>query len=62
MTEPRRYKLGADIGGTFTDFVLLNGTKVVLHKNLSTPEDRSLGVLTGLGTLSGGKKKNGQDL
>jgi N-methylhydantoinase A len=46
------YRVGIDIGGTFTDFALLNGSKVVLHKNLSTPEDRSLGVLTGLAKLA----------
>lgn len=46
------YRVGIDIGGTFTDFALLKGTEVILHKNLSTPEDRSLGVMEGLGTLA----------
>jgi len=51
------YRVGIDIGGTFTDFALLKqdgpkGTEVVLHKNLSTPEDRSLGVMEGLGKLA----------
>jgi N-methylhydantoinase A len=46
------YRIGIDIGGTFTDFALLKGTEVVLHKNLSTPEDRSLGVMEGLGRLA----------
>lgn len=46
------YRIGIDIGGTFTDFALLKGEEVVLHKNLSTPEDRSLGVMTGLKTLA----------
>ena len=46
------YRVGVDIGGTFTDFALLNGESVVLHKNLSTPEDRSLGVMTGLSKLA----------
>ena len=46
------YRVGIDIGGTFTDFALLKGTQVILHKNLSTPEDRSLGVMTGLRTLA----------
>jgi len=44
--------VGIDIGGTFTDFALLRGSEVVLHKNLSTPEDRSLGVMTGLDKLA----------
>ncbi len=47
------YRVGIDIGGTFTDFALLKGAEVVLHKNLSTPEDRSLGVMHGLTKLAG---------
>jgi N-methylhydantoinase A len=47
-----RYRVGIDIGGTFTDFALLKGDEVILHKNLSTPQDRSLGVMTGLAKLA----------
>jgi N-methylhydantoinase A len=46
------YRVGIDIGGTFTDFALLKGEEVILHKNLSTPEDRSLGVMEGLSRLA----------
>ena len=46
------YRVGIDIGGTFTDFALLKGGEVVLHKNLSTPEDRSEGVMEGLARLA----------
>ncbi|MDE2597470.1 MAG: hydantoinase/oxoprolinase family protein [Sphingomonadales bacterium] len=50
------YRVGIDIGGTFTDFALIDtgqpGGAVMLHKNLSTPEDRSLGVMEGLGVLA----------
>lgn len=46
------YRVGIDVGGTFTDFALLKGSEVVLHKNLSTPEDRSVGVMTGLKKLA----------
>ncbi len=46
------YRVGIDIGGTFTDFALLKGDETILHKNLSTPEDRSLGVMEGLGKLA----------
>ncbi|MFA5939535.1 MAG: hydantoinase/oxoprolinase family protein [Sinimarinibacterium sp.] len=50
------YRVGIDIGGTFTDFALLKssgaGSAVVLHKNLSTPEDRSIGVMNGLKKLA----------
>ena len=47
-----RYRVGIDIGGTFTDFALLKGSEVALHKNLSTPEDRSVGVMSGLERLA----------
>jgi N-methylhydantoinase A len=46
------YRVGIDIGGTFTDFAQLVGSEVVLHKNLSTPEDRSVGVMSGLEKLA----------
>jgi len=46
------YRVGIDIGGTFTDFALLKGKEVILHKNLSTPKDRSLGVMEGLSKLA----------
>ncbi len=46
------YRVGIDIGGTFTDFALLRGGKVSVHKNLSTPHDQSIGVMEGLTTLA----------
>ncbi|MCB1687264.1 MAG: hydantoinase/oxoprolinase family protein [Halioglobus sp.] len=46
------YRVGIDIGGTFTDFALLKGEEVLLHKNLSTPSDRSEGVMSGLQELA----------
>ncbi len=46
------YRVGIDIGGTFTDFALLTGSEVRLHKNLSTPQDRSIGVMSGLERLA----------
>jgi N-methylhydantoinase A len=51
-SEPVGYRVGIDIGGTFTDFAQLVGSEVVLHKNLSTPEDRSVGVMSGLEKLA----------
>ncbi len=47
------YRLGIDIGGTFTDFVLLNEEtgENRIGKNLTTPEDPSEGVITGLKSL-----------
>jgi N-methylhydantoinase A len=46
------YRVGIDIGGTFTDFALLKGAAVILYKNLSTPADRSIGVMDGLNKLA----------
>ena len=47
------YRIGFDIGGTFTDFILLDGTKgrLHLHKRLTTPEDPSVGALAGMDEL-----------
>ncbi|MCB0480045.1 MAG: hydantoinase/oxoprolinase family protein [Flavobacteriales bacterium] len=44
-----KYKIGIDVGGTFTDFFLVadDGYSIV-HKTLSTPEDSSEGFITGL--------------
>jgi N-methylhydantoinase A len=43
-----RHALGVDVGGTFTDFVLIRGDQLLLHKRLSTPHDPSIGVLAGV--------------
>lgn len=47
------YRIGVDIGGTFTDLVLLNqATGALLNgKVLTTPDDPSRAVLNGVGTL-----------
>ena len=44
------YRVGLDIGGTFTDLVLLNETtgELRLHKILTTPEDPARAALAGL--------------
>ena len=43
------YKIGVDVGGTFTDFLLTaeNGHSQI-YKVLSTPEDPSIGLMNGL--------------
>jgi N-methylhydantoinase A len=51
------YRIGIDIGGTFTDFAVLKGPQLILHKNLSTPADRSVGVMTGLQHLAEREKQ-----
>ncbi|MBC7635729.1 MAG: hypothetical protein H7251_09020 [Acetobacteraceae bacterium] len=51
-----RWRIGFDIGGTFTDFILLNteARAIMLHKCLTTPEDPSVGALAGLAELVAG--------
>jgi len=43
------YRLGIDIGGTFTDFALVDDAtgRIATHKQLTTPDDPSRCVLTG---------------
>ncbi|MCC7302702.1 MAG: hydantoinase/oxoprolinase family protein [Bacteroidia bacterium] len=44
-----RYKVGIDIGGTFTDLIAVSDTgDTMVHKTLSTPVDPSLGFINGL--------------
>ncbi len=46
-------KIGIDVGGTFTDFIVSGaGRETLIHKVLSTPEDPSIAVLTGLRELA----------
>lgn len=47
------YRLGCDIGGTFTDFVLLNDRtgELTVHKCLTTPKDPSDAVEYGIKAL-----------
>jgi N-methylhydantoinase A len=40
--------LGVDTGGTFTDFVLLDGQSIKTWKTLSTPDDPSRAILRGV--------------
>ena len=43
------YKIGIDVGGTFTDFVVAEeGGQPRFFKTKSTPNDPSIGVMTGL--------------
>jgi len=44
------YKLGFDIGGTFTDFILLNENtgRIYSYKLLTTPKDPSIAVIEGI--------------
>ena len=42
--------VGIDVGGTFTDFIYLDHEtgKTDIHKVSTTPDDPSIGVITGL--------------
>ena len=47
------YRIGIDVGGTFTDLVAIDaGGATTLAKAPSTPQDPSLGVLDGLAQLA----------
>ena len=44
-----KYKVGADVGGTFTDFLLVDEAgNTEVYKTPSTPADPSIGVMNGL--------------
>ncbi|MCX7685097.1 MAG: hydantoinase B/oxoprolinase family protein [Acetobacteraceae bacterium] len=49
-----RWRIGFDIGGTFTDFILADAEagSIRLHKCLTTPADPSVGALAGLAELT----------
>ncbi len=55
MASSARYRLGFDIGGTFTDFVLLDATTggITLYKCLTTPDDPAEGALEGIRAIAG---------
>jgi N-methylhydantoinase A len=47
------YRIGVDVGGTFTDLVAVDDAgRVSLAKSASTPADPSVGVMDGLGLLA----------
>ena len=47
------YRVGVDVGGTFTDVVAVDDDgSVTLAKAASTPEDQSIGVMAGLERLA----------
>ena len=47
------FRIGVDIGGTFTDFALIDDATgaMSIHKQLTTPKDPSRAVLEGIDTL-----------
>ena len=47
-------RVGVDVGGTFTDFVVLEPGRLIVRKRLSTPHDPAEAVLNGLEGLGVG--------
>jgi len=48
------YRIGIDVGGTFTDLVAIDDRgRITTAKSASTPQDQSIGVLAGLELLAG---------
>jgi len=47
------YRLGIDVGGTFTDFLLFNEEtgELTMEKTLSTPSDQSVGIMNGINKI-----------
>lgn len=48
------YRIGVDIGGTFTDFALYDGRgeTIAIHKRLTTPPDPSEAVIEGVKAIA----------
>jgi N-methylhydantoinase A len=46
------FRIGIDVGGTFTDFLLVGDSVRLVHKTSSTPDDPSRGLVTGLAELA----------
>lgn len=53
------YKIGIDVGGTFTDFLLMeDGGSLEVYKASSTPQDPSVAVLNGLTQMAEARNIN----
>lgn len=56
------YKIGIDVGGTFTDFLLTSENKnPEIYKVLSTPDDPSVGLMNGLAEMAEAHDKSVED-
>lgn len=53
-------RIGIDTGGTFTDFVFFDGENIRTHKVLSTPEDPSAAIISGLSEVLGREFKDAE--
>ena len=54
-TDHARYRIGIDVGGTFTDFVVIDVAKgeIKIGKTLTTSRDPTLAIMKGLSSLMG---------
>jgi len=52
-----KYRVGIDVGGTFTDFLLVRDDgSFSTYKTFTTPQDQSLGIMNGLRQFAEGEK------
>jgi N-methylhydantoinase A len=53
VTEPPRFRIGIDVGGTFTDFVVADmaSERLIFHKEPSVPSDPSASVERGMAAI-----------
>ena len=58
MSPRNAVVVGIDTGGTFTDFVVLDGGRLRVHKEPSTPDDPANAVLAGLKYVLDGEVVN----
>lgn len=50
------YRIGVDVGGTFTDFLLVDEEgNTHIYKTVSTPADPSIGTMRGLEEMATSK-------
>src|SRR5437016_10735429 len=54
--------LGVDVGGTFTDAVLLDGDRLITAKSPSTPRDQSEGVMNAIRAALAGAGANAESV
>ena len=50
--RPAGLRIGIDVGGTFTDFLVMDETGNRICKVLLTPDDPSIAVINGLSELA----------
>jgi N-methylhydantoinase A len=54
--------IGIDVGGTFTDFLVMDGGRAEVFKVLSTPDDPSIGFMNGLEKIAAARGARFEEL